>query len=171
MESGMKLAKVLLAASVSLGLATAAQAEQGKIEFKGTVLESACVIDSGDLNQQIDFQEIPQSRLNLGGKSDTQDFQIKLKNCDNSTMKNVDIAFSGNGGFGDTFGVTGVDNLGVIIAQNGQAIAPGGSISNTLLQGDNTFDFQTYVMGDPAVGNDVTTGDFTSIANFVITYS
>ncbi|HEY3983519.1 fimbrial protein [Cedecea sp.] len=168
----MKLTKVLLAASVSLGMAGAVQAESGQVQFKGTVLESACTIDNGQLDQSIDFKQIPQSRLNQGGKSDIEPLKIELQNCDNSTKNTVEVTFTGNtADFGDAFGVTGVDNIGIVIEQNGKPVVSGSPISMPLNQGSTIFNFDTYVMGDPDNTKPVSTGDFNSIANFVIKYS
>ncbi len=167
----MQLNKTLLAAMVSLGMVSAAQASSGKIDFEGEVVNSACSVEAGDLLQSVNFGALSQSSLNGGGMSTPEDIDITLKNCDTTTLKNATITFGGASGHGDTFGVTGVNNVGILLQHSGTTIKPGGSFNRALIPGDNTLHFQAIAMGDAdGATKPVGTGKFSGIADFKIDY-
>ncbi|NJQ21808.1 type 1 fimbrial protein [Pantoea sp. LS15] len=168
----MQLNKTLLAAMVSLGMVSAAQASSGKIDFEGEVVDSACSVEAGDLLQSINFGALSQSSLNGGGMSAPEDINIILKNCDTTTLKNATITFGGATGHGDTFGVSGVDNVGVLLQHGGTTIKPGESVDRALIPGDNTLSFQAMAMGDAdGTLKPVGTGKFSGTADFKIDYN
>lgn len=167
----MNFNKVLLAAAISLGMASTAQAATGTITFNGEVQNTPCSISAGNLHQSVDFGILSQAALNGGGKSNPEAFEIKLTGCDTTTQKAANVTFNGNAGHGDTFGVTGVANVGVLINYGGTVIKPGDAMSQNIFDGDNTIGFQAEVMGDAATANPVGTGTFQGVANFQITYA
>lgn len=167
----MKLNKALLAAAISLGMISAAQATSGKVDFTGTVVDTPCSIEAGDLVQSINFGAISQSTLNDGGTSQPENFSIAIKGCDNTTLDTAEITFGGAAGHGDTFGVSGVDNIGILVQHAGKAVKPGSSVERSLIPGDNTLSFEAMVMGDAdGTAKPVGTGTFHSTADFTIAY-
>jgi type 1 fimbria pilin len=169
----MTFKKVVLAAAISLGMASTAQAAStnGSINFDGEVQAVPCAISSSDLNKAVTFGTLSQAQLTNGGSSAPKTFDIALLGCDSPTAITANIAFNGTSGFGDTFGVTGVSNIGVLLSSGGTVITPGSSIPKGIFNGDNVIGFEAQVLGAPTAVGAVGTGTFTSTANFSITYS
>lgn len=163
--------KSVLAVTLFLATATVAQANSGTLNFNGTIRDTACSIDASDQNQTIAFGDVAKSLINGGGRSTPKTVQITLQSCSKGTLTGIKTTLSGvEAGFAEAFGVSGVDNAGIVIEQNGTAVAPGSSVTQPLNAGDNTISFQASVIGDSATGMDVTEGTFSSAVNFNIDY-
>lgn len=169
----MNFNKVLLAAAISLGMASAAQANTGQFNFKGTVADTPCSIMPGALDKDFDFGILSQASLNAGGKSYAVSNTIQLSNCSIATQDTATFAFAGTVGHSaGVFDATGVDNLGIELSLNNQAIAPNSSIDHKLHNGDNTLTFEAVAVGDAdGTTKPVGLGVFNSVATFAITYS
>lgn len=165
----------VLAASVAVLFASfGALAAQGSgvVNFKGTVIDAPCGIDSHAADQSIDFGQISKSHLAAGGTSDIKDLDIKLVNCDiSSVKKGVQVTFSGGvaGGTAGELATAGSTNTAVVINGYGSNIVygtPTGDIQ--LITGGNTLHFTTWAK--QATGKTVAEGEFTAVANFSLAY-
>lgn len=168
--------KSLIAVGLILGMSSLAQASNGKISFDGTIRDTACSISAADLDQTVSFGDIAKSLVNAGGRSAPQTITIELKSCSKGTLANINTTLNGPaagaGNLARAFGVSGVQNAGILIEQNGTAVIPNSTVSQPLQNGDNTITFQASVIGNNATGTgtDVTEGTFSSTVNFSIAY-
>ena len=166
----------VIAASVAVLLASfgalAANQGSGVVNFKGTVIDAPCGIDPTSADQSIDFGQISKTQLATGGISKQQPVDIKLVNCDVSSLtKGVQVTFSGNtvSGTATELATAGTTNTAVVINGYGSDIAYGTATSDIQLQnGDNTLHFTSWAK--QATGKAVAEGDFTAVANFNLTY-
>ncbi|WDZ51809.1 fimbrial protein [Acinetobacter vivianii] len=170
----MKLNKILLAGVMTLGVSVA-NADSGSVNFSGQVVDTPCSIDADSLDQNVPFGTIALGSLAPGASSPGKTFDIKLIGCDTTTVNTAEITFNGDAGHGDTFGVKGgAKNIGILITGAQGPIAPGGSDTRTLVDGNNPLRYEAAVVADPAGETDplkaVTAGNFTSVANFNIAY-
>ena len=112
--------------------------------------------------------------LKNGGKSEPVDFNIKLTQCDTTTLSGVTVVFSGSPSTGnpDLLGITGsasgasialIDGSGAPI-KLGEATA-----ARPIVDGSNELDFAAFLQGDGASAA-VVPGSFTSVANFTLSY-
>ena len=62
-------------------VANAADQGQGKVNFKGTVIDAPCGIAPESADQSIDFGQISKAHLAADGISVKKDLDIKLVNC------------------------------------------------------------------------------------------
>lgn len=163
--------KSVLAVTLFLATASLAQASNGTLNFNGTIRDTACSIDATNLDQTIAFGDVAKSLIDGGGRSAPKSVQIKLQSCSKGTLTQIKTTLAGTAaGFANAFGVSGVDNVGIVIEQNGTPVTPGSSVSQPLNTGDNTINFQASVIGDSAAGKGVTEGNFTSTVNFNVDY-
>lgn len=104
-----------------------------------------------------------------------QPFNIELKDCSISTMKNVKVTFTGTpdpinskllalSGTATGAGIVIYDNLHSKEVELGTATDGQG-----LNDGDNSLKFAAYLQGSSA-SSTVVPGDFTSVANFTLAY-
>jgi len=155
----------------------------GRINFKGTIVNAPCGIDPSSADQTIDFGQISSNQLNSGGISVKKDVDIKLVNCsfpsagNTFTEKTVTAAFTGTtmtSGTNNTqyLGTSGGTNAYInMTAQDGSYVKFDGSTATNktkLNDGSNTLHYSAWVTKG---STDVTPGDFTAVANFVLTYS
>ncbi|HFK3790824.1 TPA: fimbrial protein [Escherichia coli] len=68
------------------------------VTFDGELLNHPCRIDSGNLNQTVQFLERPVKDFQMSpGKGPAEKFSIRLVDCDTSSIwKTVKLKFSGN---------------------------------------------------------------------------
>ena len=193
----MKLNK--LASVLALGLSMAAISNvyavddvanqgQGKITFTGSIIDAACSISPETSDQEVSLGQIAASQLADNGTSKPVNFEIDLQHCTtNSTTSEgtdgkdvvtttapaVTVTFGGSPAVeGDNtwFGITGTaSGAGVVItdASSNKIPVGGTTTARELIEGDNTMGFSAYLQG---LGDKVTTGEFTSIADFTLAY-
>ncbi|AWQ19628.1 Major MR/P fimbria protein [Pantoea ananatis] len=193
----MKLNK--LASVLALGLSMAAISNvyavddvanqgQGKITFTGSIIDAACSISPETSDQEVSLGQIAASQLADNGTSKPVNFNIDLQHCTmnsttsddeqgkpvvTSTAPSVTVTFGGSPAIeGDNtwFGITGTaSGAGVVItdASSNKIPVGGSTTARDLIEGDNTLSFSAYVQG---LGDEVTTGEFTSIADFTLAY-
>lgn len=183
----MKLHKITIALTASffavsamagIGGGNQGDAGHGTVTFTGSVIDAACSIKSGSIDQSVDLGAISKAQLTNGGKSNPVDFSIGLQNCDLSTAANATVTFNGTAGdaangLDKAFMVTGQASggVGVVITDNtgGKIIEPGQTSDEfTLNAGANDLEFKAYVQG--ASSSAIVAGDFKSVANFVMEY-
>ncbi|MCH9296885.1 MULTISPECIES: fimbrial protein [Pantoea] len=161
---------------------------QGRITFTGSIIDAACSISPETSDQEVSLGQIAASQLADSGVSKPVNFQIDLQHCTtNSTTSEgtdgkdvvtttapaVTVTFGGSPAVeGDNtwFGITGTaSGAGVVItdASSNKIPVGGTTTARELIEGDNTMGFSAYLQG---LGDKVTTGEFTSIADFTLAY-
>ncbi|WP_210475887.1 fimbrial protein [Pantoea ananatis] len=194
----MKLNK--LASVLALGLSMAAISNvyavddvanqgQGKITFTGSIIDAACSISPETSDQEVSLGQIAASQLADNGTSKPVNFEIDLQHCTmnsttsedengkptvTTTAPSVKVTFGGSPAIeGDNtwFGITGTaSGAGVVITDASSNKIPFGGtteMARELIEGDNTLGFSAYLQG---LGDKVTTGEFSSIADFTLAY-
>lgn len=180
---------VALALGMTAGSVHAADAGKGQITFQGNILEAACSIGSDSENQTVELGQIAAAQLEHQGVSTPKVFSIELENCrmnvtdDNGTpvitAPMVSVTFGGSPALNDDltpdndkFGIVGTaSGAGVVITDASSAVIPvgGSSTPRELIEGSNTLAFSAYLQGlDDAT--EIKAGEFTSIANFALSY-
>ncbi|MDY0969675.1 fimbrial protein [Siccibacter turicensis] len=176
----MNFKKFALAAAVSMtmvaGMANAADQGHGKITFTGSIIDAPCSINPDSIDQTVEMGQISNVALKAGSNTGTsipRNFEIKLENCDITTLKSVKTTFTGaEGGTDGSLGVTGTAKGASIILTNGdgkQIKIGEASAARNLQSGNNTLLFSAYLKGDGASAT-VIPGDFTAIADFTLAY-
>lgn len=161
----------------------------GKITFHGNITDAACSIGSDSESQTVELGQISARQLEDEGVSSPKVFSIDLENCrmTETTDANGDpvtvapmvtVTFGGSpalqdDGTTDTdkFGIMGTaSGAGVVITDASSAIIPvgGDSEARELITGSNTLAFSAYLQG--LANSDVKSGEFTSIADFTLSY-
>lgn len=176
----MKLSSLYLSlgivSTLMSGAAMAGGQGGGKVTFTGSIINAACSISPESIDQTVDLGQISIKDLtDSDKKSVARDFDITLENCviDETTGNTVSVAFSGQGAdFNpEILGITGTaSRAGVAISEQNSAdgYLPLGKESSAtqLSTGNNTLHYSAYVVGDESPQE----GDFTSVANFTISY-
>ncbi|EMI4412038.1 type 1 fimbrial major subunit FimA [Serratia marcescens] len=173
---------VLAAALLSAGtMATAATTtvNGGTVHFKGEVVNAACAVDAGSVDQTVQLGQVKTATLNEAGKtSSAVGFNIQLNDCDTSVATKAAIAFSGvavdaentNALALESSSAGGATNVGVqVLDSTGKALAFDGatySTAATLSDGNNTLPFQARYIATGAA----TPGAANANANFKVQY-
>lgn len=148
-----------------------------EIEFRGTVVARACNIAPESVDQSVDMDTVLVKTLYRYGHDRTWPFYINLTDCKTNIYKTATVTFTGIED-SELTGKLAVNNgaNGVAIAlfdEQGAAINLGTPTNaSTLSNGNNTLKFSAYVQGRPSAiqNRSITEGQFSSIANFVISY-
>ncbi|EPS2709680.1 fimbrial protein [Cronobacter turicensis] len=176
----MKFSKVSLAAAMGLmlaaGMANAKDQGHGKVTFTGSIIDAPCSINPDSIDQTVNMGQISNVALKANGNTGTsvpRNFEIKLENCDVTTLKTVKTTFTGaEGAIDGALGITGTAKGASIVLTNGdgQQIKLGqASQAHELQAGNNTLLFSAYLQGEGASAT-VTPGDFTAVADFTLAY-
>lgn len=74
----------------------AAASGDGTIKFTGEIVDSPCVISVDSQNQEVVLGQVKKSVFTeVGDKSSSRPFEIKLEECDISSKTKVNVSFSG----------------------------------------------------------------------------
>ncbi|MDK9550116.1 fimbrial protein [Lelliottia sp. V89_10] len=156
--------------------ANAADQGHGKVTFTGSIIDAPCSINPDSLDQTVDMGQVSNVALKADGNTGTsvpRNFEIKLENCDVTTLKSVQTTFTGAEGVTDgSLGITGTAKGASLILTNGdgaQIKLGEASDAHVLGSGNNTLLFSAYLQGDGASAT-VTPGDFSAIADFTLAY-
>lgn len=178
----IRLIDTLVAASLmTVGLAHAATTtvNGGTVHFKGEVVNAACAIDAGSVDQTVQLGQVKATTLSEAGKtSSAVGFNIQLNECDTSVSTKAAIAFSGvtvnaanltalalegsSAGVATNVGVQVLDSTGKALAFDGATY----SAAATLADGNNTLPFQARYIATGAA----TPGTANANANFKVQY-
>lgn len=179
----MKLNKIVMAmglgAMLAAGAANAAEAIKdqghGTVSFTGSIVDAPCSITGDTANQTVELGEVSNTALTNGEGSSPKTFHIKLEQCDASQIKDgVQVAFTGapDATNADMLGISGTASGAGIIITNGSGtpiklgeLSPAQKLGN----GQNTLTFAAYLEKDGA--SSVVPGDFSSTADFTLTYN
>lgn len=168
-----------LAIAGAMGFMSSAHAADGKIQFKGQIVDTPCVVNPTTQNFEVNMGQI--KRRDLDGAAGRQAptgtaFQIKLEECDVSTYGNAKITFTGNAVAGQpdllqtTLGAGAAQGIGIKLFDRNSVQIPLNTASSNmaLVNGSNTLDFSAYYVSTAAA---VTTGYGNAVADFTFTYN
>lgn len=155
----------------------AADQGNGRITFKGTIIDAPCSIAQESQYQTVPMGQISNVSLKNGGKSNSTPFVIELRGCELGTMKSAVATFSGAAASNsDLLALKGVTGASLAITDHNNVLikngtpAPAQAISN----GDTFLKFNAYIQGDTAAEggseNVIELGEFETFANFSLAY-
>ena len=164
------LAIVVLSAlslSSAATLADTTTVNGGTVHFKGEVVNAACAVDAGSVDQTVQLGQVRTASLaQEGATSSAVGFNIQLNDCDTTVADKAAIAFLGTAIDGNHPNVLALQssaagsatNVGVqILDRTGNALTLDGatfSAQTTLNNGTNTIPFQAryYAIGEATPG-------------------
>lgn len=178
--------KSLLSALVAVGLLNSASlfaatttVNGGTVHFKGEIVNAACAVDAGSIDQTVQLGQVRTAKLSTAGNtSSAVGFNIQLDDCDTSVATKASVAFSGTTVDSTNTNVLalqssaagGATNVGIqILDSTGTALVLDGatySTAKTLSDGTNTLPFQARYYATGAA----TAGTANSDATFKVQY-
>lgn len=175
----MKFNKIALAAAVMLGTISSVQAADqgnGVVKFTGTVIDAPCAINNNSSDQTVDLGSVANVALADGGSSAPKAFEIRLEKCSIATAKTVKTTFSGAENAGGLLGITGsAKGAGIALADSdGNTIKLGTPTAGKLLgvgTSETTLAFTAALKGSGGGVTTIIPGEFSSVANFMLTYN
>lgn len=175
----MKFNKIALAAAVVLGTISSVQAADqgnGVVKFTGSIIDAPCAIDHDSGDQTIDLGSVANVALADGGSSAPKAFQIRLEKCSLATAKTVKTTFSGAESVGGLLGIAGsAKGAGIALADSdGNSIKLGSPTNGKLLgagTSETTLAFTAALKGNGGNATTIVPGEFSSVANFMLTYN
>ncbi|MGJ3353886.1 fimbrial protein [Providencia sp. Je.9.19] len=173
-----RLIKLAIAA-ILLPYGSCALAIPNNLYLHGTLVEEPCTIKPGDEKVSLTFGPTPDKNLYAYGRTVSQDFEIKLSECDTSIGKSVKVTFSGTPNMalpgylaiantstasGFAVGIEYADGTHLPIDQEGTKIA--------LQDGSTLLNFKAFIKGEPdAISNlNIKRGPFSAVATFKLDY-
>ncbi|NIF33062.1 fimbrial protein [Enterobacter sp. Cy-643] len=173
------LALVALSAlSLSSGAAYAVTVNGGTVHFKGEIVNAACAVDAGSVDQTVQLGQVRSARLAAAGStSSAVGFNIQLNDCDTTVSTKASVAFSGVAVTGktDTLAIQGpaagsATNVGIqILDSTSTPLALDGatfSAKTTLNDGTNIIPLQARYIALGAA----TAGTANADATFKVQY-
>ena len=169
---GINKAALVVISALSLASTAALAADTttvngGTVHFKGEVVNAACAVDAGSVDQTVQMGQVRSAKLaTAGSTSSSVGFNIQLDDCDTSVSTKASVAFSGNAvdttnntvlalqgsaaGSATNVGVQILDNKGTPLALDGATF----SAATTLNDGTNVIPFQAryYATGAATAG-------------------
>lgn len=147
----------------------------GRVSMNGTIISSACDIDTGDGYQAIAMPTATRAHIKRSGEGFSQEFSILLKNCsldsenDATAGQTVNIIFDGDEDAG-MFRVNG-HARGValeLLDRNGTVIRPGKAmpLQQTYMI-DNRLEYRFKIKNNM---RDIVVGDYNAIIRYRIEY-
>ncbi|MDM4921317.1 type 1 fimbrial major subunit FimA (plasmid) [Escherichia coli] len=164
------LAIVVLSAlslSSAAALADTTTVNGGTVHFKGEVVNAACAVDAGSVDQTVQLGQVRTASLKqAGATSSAVGFNIQLNDCDTTVATKAAVAFLGTAIDATRTDVLALQssaagsatNVGVqILDRTGNALTLDGatfSAQTTLNNGTNTIPFQAryYAIGEATPG-------------------
>lgn len=151
----------------------------GNVHFRGQVVNAACGVDAGSVDQTVQLGQVKTATLSATGKtSSSVGFNIQLNDCATSVAKKAAIAFSGvtvnasstnilalessSSGVATNVGVQVLDSAGKPLVFDGVLF----STTSTLTDGTNTLPFQARYIATGVA----TPGTANANANFKVQY-
>ena len=172
-ESSMKIKTLAIVVLSALSLSSAAAladtttANGGTVHFKGEVVNAACAVDAGSVDQTVQLGQVRTASLKqAGATSSAVGFNIQLNDCDTTVATKAAVAFLGTAidathtdvlalqssaaGSATNVGVQILDRTGAALALDGATF----SAQTTLNNGTNTIPFQAryYAIGEATPG-------------------
>lgn len=185
----MKFKKLAIVTALMLGVACGVQAADedpapapaqdqghGKITFTGSVIDAPCSIDPNSVDQTVELGSVSNVSLAGSGNSEPKPFEIRLEKCSMTTAKTVKTTFDGPAGTGGLLGITGdASGAGIAITDgNGAQIVLGTATTGQLVSigaTNATLAFSAYLKGNGGAADTIIPGEFSSVANFMLSYN
>ncbi|WP_211465543.1 fimbrial protein [Collimonas silvisoli] len=165
-----KLSLIVLAATIGLG-ASVAHAADGKIAFKGEVIDAPCSVDPSNSEFTVQLGKVgTQSFKAVGDKASAKNFTLKLTSCTDAAA-NATVRFDGvtSTANPELLSVDGATGVGIEITDNNGVRAPigGDSAGVKLAKGDNNLVYSARYISTAAT---VTSGAANANAQFTVNY-
>lgn len=161
------LSALSLSSTAALAETTPTTVNGGTVHFKGEVVNAACAVDAGSVDQTVQLGQVRTASLaQEGATSSAVGFNIQLNDCDTTVADKAAIAFLGTvidgthpnvlalqssaAGSATKVGVQILDRTGAALALDGATF----SAQTTLNNGTNTIPFQAryYAIGEATPG-------------------
>ena len=153
-----KLALIVISAlslSSAAALADTVTVNGGTVHFKGEVVNAACAVDAGSIDQTVQLGQVRSAKLAAKGDTSTAvGFNIQLNDCDTTVATKASVAFTGTAidsanptvlalqnsaaGGATNVGVQILDRTGTPLALDGATFGAQTTLSN----GTNVIPFQ-----------------------------
>ena len=161
------LSALSLSSTAALAETTPTTVNGGTVHFKGEVVNAACAVDAGSVDQTVQLGQVRTASLaQEGATSSAVGFNIQLNDCDTTVADKAAIAFLGTAIDGNHPNVLALQSsaagsatsVGVqILDRTGNALTLDGatfSAQTTLNNGTNTIPFQAryYAIGEATPG-------------------
>lgn len=169
----MNIKKLALVITSALALTSAAVSAAtttvngGTVHFKGELVNAACAVDAGSVDQTVQLGQYRTAKLAAAGDvSQNVGFNIQLNDCDSDLAKTAKVAFTGvaanaanptvlsvassAAGGATNVGIQILDSKSVPLGLNGATF----STAMTLKDGTNILPFQAryYALGATTAG-------------------
>lgn len=140
----------------------------GTVHFEGTVVNAACAVDAGSVDQTVQMGQVKSSTLATAGTTSTKvPFSIQLDDCDLSVSTLASIGYTGTSINAtnpnvlalDTSAAGAANNVGIqILDRTGTPLPFDGttySATTTLSTGTNVIPFEAryYSLGSATAGS------------------
>lgn len=150
----------------------------GTVNFVGEVVDAACAVSAGSINQTVTLAQVRTARLATPGQAagQKQPFNIVLEDCDTSVSQNAGVTFNGQSdatatsALANTAGAGAASHVALqLYGPDGKELALGTDSSTiTLIDGTNTIPLSVdYVSTDAAT----TPGNVAATATFNVNYN
>lgn len=148
-------------------LAATTTVNGGAVHFKGEVVNAACAVDAGSVDQTVQLGQVRSAKMaTAGSTSSAVGFNIQLNECDTTVSTKASVAFSGTAVDTDNTSILALQssaagsatNIGVqILDKSGTPLSLDGatfSAATTLIDGTNIIPFQAryYATGAATAG-------------------
>lgn len=177
-----KLALIVISAlslSSAAAMADTVTVNGGTVHFKGEVVNAACAVDAGSIDQTVQLGQVRSAKLATAGNTSTAvGFNIQLNDCDTTVATKASVAFTGTAidsanptvlalqnsaaGGATNVGVQILDRTGTPLALDGAAFGA----QTTLNDGTNVIPFQARYYATAAA----TAGTANADATFKVQY-
>lgn len=172
------LACTIMSALFSSGVMAANQGG-GAITFRGAIVDAPCSIHPDDVNQILDMGRVANSSLR-DEQAQIKNFGIRLIGCDLKKYNSKGAPDSTGKWSGVRAKFTGTsinnnkllkisDNVGIELAHGGKVLTFGTASEKMELTGNQTLPFQAKLKMVNKAG-DIALGEFTTVANFELSY-
>ncbi len=85
-----------LSLSSAAALADTTTVNGGTVHFKGEVVNAACAVDAGSIDQTVQLGQVRSAKLaTAGSTSSAVGFNIQLDDCDTTVATKASVAFAG----------------------------------------------------------------------------
>lgn len=169
----------ILAATMAGGMAFSAYAADGTINFTGSILDSACTVNSSSTSQTVNMGSVQRTAFTAAGDvAAATRFDIVLENCP-ETVKSASVSFDGmaNAADGNILALASdqtAEGVGVALFEaDGVTAIPLSTQSLPIdldIGGDVNRNVMTFVAKYKATQADVVAGTANSSSDFTIVY-
>lgn len=167
----------MVAAITILFMPLFSQANDGKINFNGTISNVACVIDSNSANMTVNMGTISRSAFSsIGAVASPTRFDILIRNCPDS-VNAVSVAFIGevdevNPSLLKLAGGSGAAGIGIALyeADSSTLIPLNMNSREYPIDGTKMENKLTYISKYMSTSNQINSGSAESLVDFTISY-